>query len=93
MRRLIWILTWVVVAVWSGIAWAVHGLLQWGGATAAANADLIPAEPLLVEWASWLTLLGTDVAGWLMIGLWACVTLVILAMGFVGARLAPRLTA
>jgi hypothetical protein len=93
MQRLIWILTWVAVALWSGLAWATHGLLQWGGAAAAANADVIPVEPILVEWASWLALLGSDIASWLMIALWASVTLVILAIGFVGAKLAPRIGA
>ena len=57
----------------------------------AANADIVPADPLLIEWASWLASAGTGVGEWLVITLWAIVSFVLLALGFLGTRLAPRL--
>ena len=56
----------------------------------ASNADLIPADPLLVEWASWLAASGTGVGEWLVVILWAFVSLVLLALGFAATRLVPR---
>lgn len=92
MKTAIWIVTWVVIAVWSGLSWIAHGLIGVGGNLVANNADIIPAaDPLLVEWASWLAIAGTGVGEWLVIALWAIVSLVLLALGFIAARLAPRL--
>lgn len=94
MKTLIWIATWVVIAIWSGLSWIAHGLVGLGGNLLANNADIIPAaDPLLVEWASWLAIAGTGVGEWLVVALWAIVSLVIFALGFIAARLAPRLTA
>ena len=91
MKTLIWIATWVVIAIWSGLAWIAHGLVSVGGSLVANNADLIPADPLLVEWVSWLASVGTGVGEWLVFALWAIVSLVIFALGFVTTRLLPRL--
>ena len=54
---------------------------------------MIPADPLLIEWASWLASAGTGVGEWLVVALWGFVSLVLLALGFVGSKLVPRLTA
>ena len=92
MKTLIWIVTWVVIALWSGLAWIAHSLVSVGGNLVANNADIIPAvDPLLVEWASWLATVGTGVGEWLVIALWAIVSLVIFALGFIATRLVPRL--
>jgi hypothetical protein len=93
MKTLIWIATWVVIAIWSGLAWIAHGLVSVGGSLVANNADIIPADPLLIEWASWLASVGTGVGEWLVIALWAIVSLVILALGFVTTRLLPKVQA
>lgn len=91
MRTLIWIGTGVVIALWSALAWAAHGLIGVGGNLVASNADLIPADPLLIEWASWLASAGTGVGEWLVVAVWAIVSLMIATLGFAGTRLVPRL--
>lgn len=91
MKTLIWIVTAAAMALWSLVAWITHGLVGVAGQLVASNADLIPADPLLVEWASWLAASGTGVGEWLVVAVWAFVSLVMLALGFVATRLVPRL--
>jgi hypothetical protein len=93
MKTLIWIVTAGVIGLWSLMAWIVHGLVGVAGHLVASNADVIPADPLLIEWASWLASAGTGVGEWLVLILWAVVSAVLLAMGFVATRLIPRLRA
>ena len=81
MKTLIWIVTAGVVGLWSLVAWITHGLVGVAGQLVASNADLIPADPLLVEWASWLAASGTGLGEWLVIVVWAFVSLVLLALG------------
>ena len=91
MRTLVWIVTATLIALWSAFAWIVHAVIGVGGGLAAGNADLLPADPELVEWISWAAWAGTSVGEWLVIAVWASVTLVIAGLGLVGATLAPRL--
>ena len=91
MRTLIWTITWVVIALWSGLAWIAHGLVGVGGNLVANNADVIPADPLLIEWASWLAASGTGIGEWLIVALWAVVSAILIALGFVATQLLPRL--
>jgi hypothetical protein len=90
MKTLIWILTATVIGLWSLLAWITHGLVGVAGSLVSSNADLLPADPLLVEWASWLASAGTGVGEWLVILLWGFVSLVLLALGFVLTKLVPR---
>ena len=90
MRSLIWVATATIIALWSLLAWLAHGLVSVGGAFLATNADIIPTDPQLVEWASWLASAGTGIGEWLVIALWAVVSLVLLALGYVATRLVPR---
>lgn len=92
MKTLIWIVTAAVIGLWSLVAWLTHGLVGVAGQLVASNADLMPADPLLIEWASWLAGAGTGVGEWLVVALWAIVSLVLLALGFVATRLAGRLS-
>lgn len=91
MKTLVWALTGVVLLLWSLVAWIAHGLVGAAGSIVASNADLIPADPQLIEWASWLASAGTGVGEWLVVAVWALVSLVLVALGVVAARLAPRL--
>jgi hypothetical protein len=93
MKTLIWAATALVLGLWSFLAWVTHGLIGVAGNLVANNADIIPADPLLVEWASWLAGAGTGVGEWLVVALWAFVSLILLAMGFVATKLVPRFTA
>ena len=92
MKTLVWILTGTLVALWSLVAWITHGLVGVAGGLVASNADVIPADPLFVEWASWLAAAGTGVGEWLVVAVWGFVSLVLLAVGFVITRLLPRLS-
>jgi hypothetical protein len=90
MKTLIWIATAVVLGLWSLLAWITHGLVSVAGNLVANNADIIPADPLLIEWASWLASAGTGVGEWLVVAVWAFVSLILLAVGFVATKLVPR---
>jgi len=92
MKTLVWTLTTVVIALWSLVAWITHGLVGVAGGFVASNADILPADPMLVEWASWLASAGTGVGEWLVVALWGFVTLVLVALGFVATKLVPRLS-
>jgi hypothetical protein len=92
MKTLVWTLTGLVLALWSLVAWIIHGLVGVAGGIVASNADIIPADPLLIEWASWLASAGTGVGEWLVVAVWGLVSLVLLALGFVITKLLPRLT-
>jgi hypothetical protein len=87
MKKLIWFGTIATLAVWSGISWALHSLVGVAGNLASSNADILPVPPEAVEWTSWLALLGTNLGEWLVIGLWAAVSLVIVGLGFMGGKL------
>jgi hypothetical protein len=93
MKNLIWIATVIVVGLWSLLAWITHGLVSVAGSLVANNADLLPADPLLIEWASWLASAGTGVGEWLVIAVWAFVSLILLAIGYVATLLVPRFRA
>lgn len=93
MRTLVWIVTAVLIALWSAAAWLLHAVIGLGGSLASGNADLLPADPEIIEWVSWLAWTGAWAGEWLVIGVWAVVTLIIAGLGFAGARLAPRLAA
>ena len=93
MKTLVWVLTIAVIALWSLVAWITHGLVGVAGGLVAGNADILPADPVLIEWASWLASAGTGIGEWLVVAVWGFVSLVLLALGFVASKLVPRLTA
>ena len=90
MRKLVWFITFVVLAVWSAIAWIAHAVVGVGGNLAASNADLLPADPEVVELVSWLAQFGAGAGEWLIAAIWAVVSAVLLAIGFIVTRLLPR---
>lgn len=93
MKTFIWIITAAVLGLWSLLAWFAHGLVGVAGGLIASNADMVPADPLLVEWASWLATAGTGVGEWLVVAVWAVVSLVLIGLGFAATRLLPRFNA
>ncbi|HEV2559980.1 MAG TPA: hypothetical protein VGU45_15275 [Microvirga sp.] len=86
MRRLVWVLGWLAVAVWSLVAWGSYGLLNVFGDVAARNADLVTGNPEGVELISWAlgALQGLGLTA--IVVVWALVSLVILAATAVLAR-------
>lgn len=80
MRRLLWIVAWFAVAIWSLFAWGAYGLLDFFGGVAARNADIVPGNPEAVEWLSWalITLRGLGLGA--IVFVWGLVSLLILAV-------------
>ncbi len=80
MKRLLWILAWVAVAIWSLFAWGAYGLLDFFGGFAARNADIVTGSPEAVEWLSWalITLRGLGLGA--IVFVWGLVSLLILAV-------------
>ena len=89
MQKLILIATVTALLVWSGVAWLAYRLIRHGGHAVASNADLLPADPELVEWASWLAVFGTGVGEWVVIIVWTAVVAAMLALGFVAKWILP----
>jgi hypothetical protein len=93
MRLAIWIIATVAIALWSLVAWAGHGMLDWTSDWAAANADQVSSVPEVVEWLSWgLHSLG-NASEIVVLIVWALGSiLIIAAAGLVSHFLAGRKT-
>lgn len=80
MKRALWVLAWIAVALWSLFAWGAYGLLDVFGDFAARNADMVTSQPETVEWLSWalVTLRGLGLAA--IVFVWGAVSLLILAV-------------
>ena len=89
MKKLLWPIVGFGIAIWSGLAWAAHSLIGWGGQIVSSNADIVTPHAETVEWLSWLAIFGSGVGEWLIIGVWAIGVLIALALGFAGSRLLP----
>ena len=87
MRRLVWAVGWVFVAVWSLVAWGSYGLLNVFGDFAARNADVVIDHPESVELLAWglASLQGLGLAA--IVVVWVIVSLVILAATAVLAKI------
>lgn len=86
MRRLIWSLTWVGVALWSLLAWATYGLVNLVGDLAIRHSDAVTGEPVIVEWLSWGLSVAQGFGFFAVLVVWGLVSAAILAAGWVGAR-------
>lgn len=93
MKALVWTLTAAALLLWSLVAWVTHGLVGVAGSLVTGNVDMIPADPVLTEWAWWLASMGTGIGEWLVVAVWAVVSLGLVALAFVATRLLPRLMA
>ncbi|MFL4997528.1 hypothetical protein [Microvirga tunisiensis] len=80
MKRLLWILAWSAVAVWSLFAWGTYGLLDFFGGFAARNADIVTGHPETVEWLSWALMTLRSLGLGAIVVVWGLVSLVILAV-------------
>lgn len=90
MRRLLWIVAWTAVAVWSLVAWGTYGLFDLFGGMAVRNADMVGADPEAVEWIAWAlaTLRGLGLGA--IVFVWGLVSLLILAVPAALGLLLPR---
>lgn len=80
MKRLLWILAWMAVAIWSLFAWGAYGLLDFFGGVAARNADFVTAHPETVEWLSWALNTLRSLGLGAIVVVWGLVSLLILAV-------------
>ncbi|KFG67525.1 hypothetical protein [Microvirga sp. BSC39] len=80
MKRLLWVLAWIGVAVWSLFAWGAYGLLDFFGGVAARNADIVTGHPETVEWLSWALMALRGLGLGAIVFVWALVSLLILAV-------------
>ena len=80
MKRLLWILAWIAVAIWSLFAWGAYGLLDVFGAFAARNADIVTGQPETVEWLSWALMTLRSLGLGAIVIVWGLVSLLILAV-------------
>lgn len=80
MRRLLWSIAWIAVAIWSLFAWGAYGLLDLFGDMAVRNADMVGGNPEAVEWIAWAlaTLRGLGLGA--IVFVWGLVSLLILAV-------------
>ncbi len=80
MRRVLWIVAWFAVAIWSLFAWGAYGLLDFFGGVAARNADIVTGHPETVEWLSWALMALRGLGLGAIVVVWALVSLLILAV-------------
>ena len=90
MRRLLWILAWIGVALWSLFAWGAYGLLDIFGDLAVRNADIVSEHPETVEWFSWGLATLRNLGLGAIVFVWAAVSLLILAVPAVIGLILPR---
>jgi hypothetical protein len=90
MKKLVWGIIAIGIALWSGLAWLAYQIVGWGGHVASGNADILTPHPETVEWLSWLAIFGTGVAEWIVLAVWAIGVVIALALGALGGRLLPH---
>lgn len=90
MRRLLWVIAWIVVAIWSLVAWGTYGLFDLFGDMAVRNADMVGGDPEAVVWIAWAlgALRGLGLGA--IVFVWGLVSLLILAVPAVLGLLLPR---
>ena len=93
MRLLIWSVATVAVALWSLVAWAGQGLLDWSSDWAAANADQVSSVPEIVEWLSWALRSIGNASEIIVVIVWALGSVLIIGLAGIANRfLAGRKT-
>jgi hypothetical protein len=80
MRRALWVLAWIGVAIWSLFAWGAYGLLDLFGGVAVRNADMVTDHPETVEWLSWALATLRSLGLGAIVVVWGLVSLLILAV-------------
>jgi hypothetical protein len=87
MRRIIWGIAWLAVAVWSLVAWGSYGLVDLFGDVAVRNADVVTGHPETVEFLSWSLAFLRSLGLFAVVTVWAIVSLIILGVATVLARI------
>lgn len=79
MGALAWIVLVISLVLWSLLALAVNGLLDWVGNLLMPHADLFTGHPETVAWIGWGIQLASDLGGWLVAAIWGLGVLGLLA--------------
>jgi hypothetical protein len=89
-NNLIWVIAWLCVGLWTAVTalgyWVVSALTGF----AANNADMVGGDAETVEFINWLALLLQSAGEIAAVILWAIVSLAILGVAWVIARLTGR---
>ena len=88
MSRLLWVLSWAGIAIWSLFAFAAYGLVDFLGQTAMRNADAFSTDPETVEWIFRVFSWGRGLSVSVILIVWGTVSLAILAVPWLFDRLA-----
>ena len=80
MRRMLWVLAWICVALWSLFAWGAYGLFDLFGGVAVRNADIVTGHPETVEWLSWALGVLRSLGLAAIVVVWAAISLLILGV-------------
>lgn len=70
MGALAWLALVVILVLWSLLALAANGLLDWAGNVLLPHADLFTGHPETVAWIGWAIQLASDLGGWLIGAIW-----------------------
>ena len=89
MRVLAWLLLFVSLVLWSLLALALNGLLDWTGDMLLPHADLFTGHPETVAWIGWAIQLASDLGGWVIAVFWGLGVMGLLA-GFLMLRRAVK---
>ncbi len=86
MKLAIWIVAIAAIVVWSLVAWAGHGLLNWSSNWAAANADHVSSVPEIVEWLSWALRSVGNASEIIVVIVWALGSILIIGLAGIASR-------
>ena len=93
MTRVLWVLAWIAVAVWSLVAFSAYGLLDLFGGLLARNADSLASDAGTVEWLFWVANGLKNLGLTAILVVWGLVSLAMLAVPWGLSRLAARANA
>jgi hypothetical protein len=89
-RRIILGTKLVILALWTAICFGAYALLNLIGDAVIRHSDTVPVAPEGVAFVSWLLGLFQTVGFGLVVGVWVLGVIVVLFIGWIAHRLAPR---
>jgi hypothetical protein len=90
MSKLIWVIVWLGVTVWSGLCWLTYQAVGLAGGFVARNADGVAGDPEVVEQFSSIALKSVELGEWVVIASWALGCVIAFALGWIASKLLAR---
>lgn len=87
MKTVIWLLALLIIAPWTGGAWLTWTLVDVSGNWLSGNADMLAAEPQVVESLSWLARVAAGMGEAIIFIIWAIGTAIIAGLAWALTRL------